>query len=437
MNEDGWFAGDAPLELVEDYLRGTATWPLGTESAPRHVGLAVSGGGDSVAMLWLVAPWAKAQGRSVSVATVDHGLRPESADEAAFVAGLCREIGVRHDTLRWTGWDGRGNFQARAREARRGLLAEWARGRGVDAVLLAHTQDDQAETFLLRLARGSGVDGLSGMAPDRTEDGLRWLRPLLNLPRTMLRDYLRLAGRPWIDDPSNDDLRFDRVKARRALDALKPLGLEAEDLAQAAWRLSMASGALRWQAEHEAERLASVGGGEVRFPLDDLAGLPSETQLRLAASAIQWVSTTPYRPRLVALRTALGEAVRGRRRTLQGAMIVGRRTSGEARRSNVIVITREPRAAARAAPVPTTALWDGRWRLSGPHAPDLEVRMLGEGGLGLCPDWRDAGCERTSLLASPAVWRGSELVAAPVASRPEGWVAETVPGYHDVLKGAR
>jgi tRNA(Ile)-lysidine synthase len=184
--------------VVEDYLRQVATSGL---ERFQHIGLAVSGGGDSVAMLWLVAPWAKARGVPVSVATVDHGLRPEAAEEARFVEELCREVGVPHDTLRWTGWNGRGNLQARAREARRRLLTEWAKERGVDAVLLAHTQDDQAETFLLRLARGSGVDGLSGITQEMVEKGLCWHRPLLSESRAALRAYLGRMGRHWSTIP--------------------------------------------------------------------------------------------------------------------------------------------------------------------------------------------------------------------------------------------
>ncbi len=432
MTGEGAPPSVASPELDEDHLRQAATSGL---ERFRHIGLAVSGGGDSVAMLWLVAPWAKARGVAVSVATVDHGLRPEAAEEARFVEGLCRDIGVPHHTLRWAGWDGRGNLQARARDARRTLLTEWARGRGVDAILLAHTRDDQAETFLLRLARGSGVDGLSGMVQERVDDdGLRWLRPLLGESRAALRDYLGRVGRRWIDDPSNSDLRHDRVKARQALSALEPLGLRAEDLARTAWRLSLASDALRHHAAEAAGRIAvATRAGEVSFEFDAFVQLPYETHLRLAAEAIRWISGGTYRPRLLSLQESLALSF-SRPRTLSGTLLRRRsKLSAGAR----LVIGREPRGAARVAAVPTTALWDGRWRLSGPHAPDLEVRMLGDAGLALCPDWWDTGLDRTSLLASPAVWRGTALVAAPVAGRPEGWAAQVVPGFHQFLASGR
>jgi tRNA(Ile)-lysidine synthase len=218
------------------------------------------------------------------------------------------------------------------------------------------------------------------------------------------------------------------------LSVLEPLGLTADDLAHTAWRLSLASDALRRHAAEIAGRIAQVTqAGDVSFDFNAFVQLPYETHLRLAAEAIRWISGEPYRPRLLSLQESLALSF-SRPRTLSGALLRRRgRISAGAR----LVIGREPRAASRAAAVPTTARWDGRWRLSGPHAPDLEVRMLGEGGLALCPDWRDTGLERSSLIASPAVWRGDAVIAAPVAGRSEGWTAEVVPGFHEFLASGR
>lgn len=404
----------------------------------RHAGLAVSGGGDSMAMLWLVAPWARANGIAVSVATVDHGLRPGAAEEARFVADVCEGLGVPHAILRWEGWSGRGNLQAAAREARRELLARWAGERGADAVLLAHTRDDQAETVLMRLARGSGVDGLAAMREDWRERGRRWMRPLLDAGRADLRAYLRRHGRAWIDDPSNEDDRFGRSRARRALAELAPLGLTVDRLVRTACHMGLARSALEHLAQEAAQRVVRVQAGDVVIAMGPQEGIPVETQLRLLAEAIRWVSGEPYRLRHAALLRAFdppagheGGSASGRR-TL-GGTVVRHRGRG---RDRCIVIGREPRAVTGLVS-PTTTLWDGRWRLSGTHAPDLEVRMLGEDGIALCPGWRGTGIERSSVLASPAVWRGATLVAAPVAGRPEGWTAEAVPGFHEVLRGGR
>ena len=183
-------------------------------------GVAVSGGGDSVALLLLARDWAARAGRAVEAVTVDHGLRPGSAGEAAEVAALCARIGVPHDVLAWRGWDGNGNLQDNARRARRSLIADWARSRDVGAVALGHTLDDQAETLVMRLARGSGVDGLAAMAAESRAEGIVWLRPMLGLRRADLRAWLMAEGVGWAEDPSNEDEGFARVRVRRALDVL-------------------------------------------------------------------------------------------------------------------------------------------------------------------------------------------------------------------------
>jgi tRNA(Ile)-lysidine synthase len=378
-----------------------------------HIGLAVSGGSDSMAMLGLIVPWARAEGVAVSVATVDHGLRPEAAAEAAFVAGACAAMGVPHRVLDWRGWDGRGNLPARARAARMDLLTAWAREVGADAVALGHTLDDQAETVLLRLARGSGVDGLSGMAADRTQGGLRWVRPLLGVRREALRDYLRAEGRVWVDDPSNEDTRYDRVKARRALHLLAPLGVDAEGLAETADRLRRARTALDAYARRAAADVARVEAGDVVFARQAFDGLPEETRLRLWSDAIRWVGGTVYRPRLAALQGALADMAAARRRTLQGTILT--------RGRDLWRVSREW-AAVQDLRVPVGKVWDGRWMVEGPEG---EVRALGA-AVAQVPGWRDAGLPRATLLASPAVWRGGALVAAPVAGFGRDWTARIV-----------
>jgi len=381
------------------------------------IGLAVSGGSDSMAMLWLIAPWAMAQGRPVAVATVDHGLREGAVEEAAFVARVCAEIGVPHDVLRWRGWDGRGNVQARAREARYALLSGWARGRGIGTVALGHTMDDQAETVLLRLARGSGVDGLAGMAAKREQGGLRWVRPLLELRREALRDFLRQTGRDWRDDPSNAVERYDRVKARRALALLAPLGLDVEGLSATARRMAVARAALEQVAREAAAEIARVEGGDVVLARPGFDLLPEETRLRLLSDAIRWVGGAVYRPRLAALEAAVAA---GGRRTLQGTVLTPTKAAWRVGREWAAV--RDMRA-------PLGELWDGRWRIEGPEVSGLEVRALGEAGLAACPAWRVTGLARATLVTTPAVWRGEELVAAPLAGLGQGWRARIVADF--------
>uniref|UniRef100_UPI0026223B47 tRNA lysidine(34) synthetase TilS n=1 Tax=uncultured Amaricoccus sp. TaxID=339341 RepID=UPI0026223B47 len=213
-----------------------------------RLGVAVSGGGDSVALLLLL----HAAGRDLAAVTVDHGLRPESVGEAASVAALCAARGIPHSVLRWEDRDPRGNLQQAAREARRSLIAGWAEASGIAAVALGHTLDDQAETVVMRLARGSGVDGLSAMRPETLALGILWLRPLLGIRRAALRAWLAAEGVAWAEDPTNADARFDRVRARLALPTLAGLGIGPERLAATARAVARACAALeaaigRWQ----------------------------------------------------------------------------------------------------------------------------------------------------------------------------------------------
>jgi tRNA(Ile)-lysidine synthase len=396
-------AKDALPRAVRDVFAG---------APPDRIGVAVSGGGDSVALLVLLSDWARESGPDVAAVTVDHGLRPEAAEEAAGVARLAARLGVPHDTLRWTASGGPGNLPGRARAARYGLIARWAAERGIGVVALGHTRDDQAETVLMRLARGSGVDGLAGMPVRRVEGGVAFVRPLLHVARATLRDYLRARGEGWVEDPTNDDPAYDRVKARRALAALGPLGVGAEGLADTAARMAVASAALWHLARQVAVDSLRVDGGDAIFAAAPFGAAPEETRLRLVSEAIRWVTGAVYRPRLAELRTAL-DGLGPRARTLAGAVIW--------RDGANLRIGRE--AALTGPAVPVGAIWDGRWQVEGPQA-GVEVRALGAAGLAQCPGAaRETGLPRATLLASPAVWAADRLMSAPLARPDErtGW----------------
>ena len=375
------------------------------------LGLAVSGGSDSMALLHLACDWARAQDVPLAVATVDHGLRAGSADEAAQVGRVCAGLGLPHMILHWQGWQGQGNLQDAAREGRLGALAAWARAQGLGAVALGHTRDDQAETLLLRLARGSGVEGLAAMAEISHHHGALWLRPLLGQSRESLRAYLRARGVAWVDDPSNDNPAYDRVKARRALSALAELGLLPEGLAQTAARLRLAADSLHWAAERAVRDIARMDRGDVLIDRAGLAALPPDMARRIVAAALCHVSSAIYRPRLSALIAALDAP----RATLHGCLITTR--AGQMR------ISREYRAVQHQC-APLGQPWDHRWQITAPAGQDvagMEIRALGAAGLAQCE--RPDALPRASLLASPSVWQGTRLIAAPLAGFRPDWRA--------------
>src|SRR5262249_13344993 len=207
---------DAPLRAAEFDRLMQAVGPF--ESRPR-VAVAVSGGSDSMALALLAHDWATRRGGEIAALTVDHGLRTEAAAEARQVGRWLRGRGIAHRILRWRPPPGAlsGGMQAAARAARYRLLADWGRQRGGLHVALAHQREDQAETVLLRLARGSGLDGLAAMAPIAERAGVRLIRPLLPIPRARLRATLAGAQQSWVDDPSNDDPAHARIRMRRLL----------------------------------------------------------------------------------------------------------------------------------------------------------------------------------------------------------------------------
>ncbi|SDX65530.1 tRNA(Ile)-lysidine synthase [Ruegeria halocynthiae] len=382
---------------------------------PRRLGVAVSGGSDSTALLRLLADIGQQEQIELFAATVDHGLRSESASEALTVSALAQRLGIPHETLNWQGWDGAGNLQDQARRARYRLLVAWAEAKGIEAIALGHTADDQAETVLMRLARSAGVSGLSAMAPARKEHGITLLRPMLALSRAQLRTYLTAQGISWIDDPSNQDQRFDRIKARRALSGLDQIGITAETLSRVADNLAQAREALAQYTQDSAARLMRVMDGDLRIDRHGFDALPKEIRRRLVVASVSWIAGAEYPPRRKAVDQVLEAISSGQATTLGGCILIpeGKNTW----------ICRELNAVRHETTQPAE-LWDRRWRVTGPEALGAEIHALGEDGILQLEDWRLAGKPRAALLSTPAVWVRGSMVAAPLAGFANDWKAE-------------
>ncbi len=243
------------------------------------------------------------------VLTVDHGLRKSSARDAKKVAGWAKQVGLKAHVLAWRGEKPKSGIEAAAREVRYRLLGAWLSKNNISTLFLGHTQDDQAETFLLRLARGSGLDGLAGMGarapwPVPGFPQLVLARPLLGFRRDQLRDYLGSKGQAWLDDPMNEDPAFDRVKIRKAQAALTGAGLSVVRIAAAASHLARARECLEivMQAvlQRAARKLESRTGGILLDPAA-LAAAPREAGLRALAAVLMAVGEEAYRPRFESL----------------------------------------------------------------------------------------------------------------------------------------
>lgn len=381
-------------------------------------GLAVSGGGDSIALLELACQ----NGHRPPVITIDHKLR-DTADEISLVRKACAKWDLDHRVVTWTDHPQGGNLQNEARMARQNFILRWAEMLGLGYVALGHTKTDQAETFLMRLARGSGVDGLAAMRPSQKIGNLTFIRPLLDFDRQELRDYLNKAKVTWADDPSNENTDFDRIKMRQALPMLKEIGLDVDRLVATANHMSRARSVLNKQMVDFA--LVHVEQTRAGSALVDHAAFletNTDTQTRLLTQILAWVSGAGYRPRYKSVLTILDGIALGKSTTLSGCVI---KVTGRH-----IEICRELNAIA---PKPVKGLFDGKWRISPQvSAPDA-IRPLGEDGLLLRPDWRESGLSRTALMSIPSIWRNGELRMAPILDKNGPFKAVLESNLHEFL----
>lgn len=345
-----------------------------TESQDR-IGVAVSGGSDSTALLLLAADYCAANGVSCFAVTVDHGLRPEAAGEARKVRALCNELGVEHATLKWRRTDEGPVGQEAARLARHRLIADWARRVGVKRIALGHTRDDRLETFLMRARQGSGWHGLAGLMPDGPSPvwpegrGIRLVRPLLAFGRDELREYLGARGVAWIEDPSNEAGRYERVRMRRLLQRMDTRS--REKALRVMDSLMLMRAAISAEASALLGHLRIDGARETAdMPLIHLGRTRGEARRRLVEALVLAAGGGARPPRRDALdrllqRIALGDTELCRGVTLGGAKI--RLGKGE-----VLSISRAP--ARRGNPGREPPDWDRARALLA--APDLRVLAI-------------------------------------------------------------
>jgi tRNA(Ile)-lysidine synthase len=381
------------------------------------VALGVSGGPDSLALLYLFNDWrvrAEWPG-SALVLTVDHRLRPESADEAKDVAAHCAKLGFEHKILVWQADKPKANLQAEARDARYRLMADVVGTRRINCLLLAHHRDDQVETFLDRLTRGSGVYGLGGMTPDQPNgpQGLHLVRPLLTVPKSRLLAELSRRNVAWAEDPSNLSDKYKRVRLRKTAALLAEEGLDTERLVKTANRLRRAGEAIDFWVNGLWERhVEEHPAGPLRLPFAALEILPLEARLRFLGRLVLRTtgSDTPLRlSKLEDLerRLAAGPC----KQTLAGAVVL--------RDREFLVVWRE---AGRQMPegvelkTGSCGEWDARYRFQWrPTSSAKGPQTLMLGCLADAPaspenvvfpkDW-----PKESFVCAPAVWTEDKLM---------------------------
>lgn len=382
------------------------------EPAPK-LAVAVSGGADSMALAVLADRWARRRGGAIVALVVDHGLRAESRNEARATRVRLAALGIESRLLVWHGDKPHSGLQAAARVARYRLLEGWCARHAVLHLITAHQQDDQAETLLMRRARGSGTDGLAAMPAVVEREFVRLLRPLLEVPRAALAAFLRRRGIGWIEDPSNVNPVFTRTRVRAALAAegagAAPHAAAARRMAEARARVEAATARLL------ARHAAVFPQGYARVARDALVGAPAELARRALQRLLACIGGAPYPPRserLDGLLAALADpSFRGR--TLAGCRVV---PDGAA-----LLIVREVRGTTTvrvSAVAPVT--WDGRFRLrpaSVDQGPARWLAALGEAGwieiVRRRPDLRRCRLPFAVKVALPAIRDRRGILAVP------------------------
>jgi len=337
------------------------------------IAVAVSGGADSMVLAHVLKQWSVANNIRLVALTVDHGLRSESASEAQQVHAWLQDSGIEHHILHWRGEKPSSNIQHHARNARYELLTTTCKTLGIDVLAVAHHGDDQAETVLMRLARGSGVDGLAAMEPIKYRDGLITIRPMLEVTKQDIIAYAQQQKIEWIEDPSNDSLEYDRVKFRQFLNGFADKHVITKRLCQTAKHMRRAQQVLDKQLHSLMSQVAVFElPSHICVDMSAWQKLDEEIQLRMLTSWMRMLNVDFYKPRFENLEH-LAE------RLLDWNHFTGATLSGCVFKSNrgKLLIFREMSAIENSSVVLTNkeVVWDGRVSCYYAQAGDVPARV--------------------------------------------------------------
>ncbi len=342
--------------MIEKIVRNFASLKL------RSCGIAVSGGSDSMALFHMLTDWESRDKPEIIVASIDHGLRSESKSEVEFVKKACEVKKVKHFSLAPTTHLLKmpGNIQDNARSARYKLLRNWAIAKNLQCILLGHTLDDQEENLLIRFFRGSGVDGLVSMEEMLPRNEILWIRPLLKFRKEDLRNYLRNKNYSWVDDPSNHDDKYKRVKIRKLLKQLKSNNLITPNFVKTADHMLRASKLSREIAISNSKTLLSFNDvGQISFQVEKFSQLFEDSQYRILAGILSWFSGRFYKPRFSQLENMYNKIfnVNMRGSTLGGTIFK--------KKNGIVTVTRELGSIEENFLVKNKKfIWDNRWLIT-------------------------------------------------------------------------
>ena len=342
--------------MIEKIVRNFASLKL------RSCGIAVSGGSDSMALFHMLTDWKSSNKPEIIVASIDHGLRSESKLEVEFVKKACEMKKVKHFSLAPSTHLSkiRGNLQDNARSARYTLLRNWAIAKNLQCILLGHTLDDQEENLLIRFFRGSGVDGLVSMEEMVARNEILWMRPLLKFRKEDLRNYLRTNNYSWVDDPSNHDNKYTRVRMRKLLKQLKSNNIITPNFVKTADHMLRASKLSREIAISNSKTLLSFNDvGQISFKVEKFSQLFEDSQYRILAGIVSWFSGSFYKPRFSQLENVYNKIL--------NVNITGSTLGGTVfkKKNGIVTVTRELGSIEENFLVKNKKfIWDNRWLIT-------------------------------------------------------------------------
>ena len=395
------------INLVEEYYN---TDPIA---------LAVSGGPDSIAMMFLTSQSKKIKKENVTILTVDHDLRKDSRKEANLVMQNAKKIGFKCKILKWKGLKPTSGIQEAARRSRYDMMLSWCKENNVKKLFLAHHMDDQVETFLMRLSKGSGIDGLSSMSKKSNKENINIIRPFLEIPKVKLVEIANFSKMKWISDPSNSNLSYQRSRIRKLIPALSKEGIDSHHINLAIKRMDSAKDTLVKITNRDISKYVK-NMEDIAYSLsyEAIDELSSEILLRILDRVIMVASGSIYPPRRAKVESILSWLKSDSKvtaKTLSGTVI--------RKRKDYIIFYRELKSSQRSPNIyPLTSRylsWDNRFCIKLNKSKKLEVRSLGDKGVKILKSkkiLKKKGLNNIPLSAwksAPGVWSKKRLISVP------------------------
>lgn len=392
----------------------------------KNIAVAVSGGSDSMALAIAAKEIIADESSNLIALTVDHKLRDESKNEAIQAGKWLNKCGINHHVLAWNGEKKQSNIQSEARNARYKLLTDYCHASGIDLLLIGHNSEDQAETVLMRLMRGSGVDGIAGVSARTVAHGINILRPFLKIKKQQIKEFLTTMGQNWIEDPSNLNEKYARVVARNFINQAADKDLLVDRLVETAENMSQSKSYIESKIAEDMQRAVKIyAEGYVVIDAEVFKLLHVEAAYKILSKIVQAVGGSYYKPRFEKLKNLYQKIYKN---NLAGGVTLGGCSiwqANEKNAENLIYISREvadiiPEQLLYVSNSPNKFVWDGRFiceispdknyeNMTISHLQNEDFKQLAELGTAI----KGNSLKKKILYSLPCIKHGNKIVSVP------------------------